>query len=145
MGNTNAKGTTINTGKYLGYTQGRGQQQLPTLYFENGHLTQEHTIPDNVGWHPNGDNHVMLNVQSEKKYHLILGNAKDDLIRKMIVAYYSWSSDKTKICLFEFNEKTVHTSRGQLILVGSIEFNTNYDTTYAKKQIAKAKLANNEK
>jgi len=37
-------------GNYLGLTQG-DPAQLPTLYFELGHYTQEHGDIRNVGWH----------------------------------------------------------------------------------------------
>ncbi len=34
---------------FIGYTQGAGSDQAPTLYFENGRITQEHADIDNIG------------------------------------------------------------------------------------------------
>ncbi|TRX54848.1 hypothetical protein FNH22_19025 [Fulvivirga sp. M361] len=58
--------TKEESGEYIGYTQGSGQP--PTLYFENGRLTQEHPHADNVGWHPlrnRQPNHVRINATLE--------------------------------------------------------------------------------
>ncbi|MEM6685124.1 MAG: hypothetical protein AAF617_04950 [Bacteroidota bacterium] len=43
--------TLAQTGQYIGYTQAT-KSQTPTLYFEKGRITQVHSNPANVGWHP---------------------------------------------------------------------------------------------
>lgn len=53
------------TGAYIGYTIGG---DTPTFYFENGHFTQEHPKPDNIGWHPNkSDRHFIKNIKEESR------------------------------------------------------------------------------
>jgi hypothetical protein len=47
--------TAEQTGNYIGYTMGADNIGFPTLYFENGHITQKHEKIDNVGWHPHNN------------------------------------------------------------------------------------------
>lgn len=78
----------INTGRFIGYTQGGGENQLPTLYFENGRFTQEHEIAGNVGWHPeNPDNLTRANVRFNGIHWEIVdlfGDDRDEDLRDQI-------------------------------------------------------------
>lgn len=56
---------TEETGAYIGYTMGG---DAPTFYFENGHFTQVHKNPENVGWHPNkSSRHFIKNITTSAR------------------------------------------------------------------------------
>ncbi|MEO0583362.1 MAG: hypothetical protein AAF135_14150 [Bacteroidota bacterium] len=155
-----------NPGKFLGYTMGGEGRTQPTLYFENGHYTQEHEKPKNVGWHPNkGERHFIANV--EEKHYEKYGRNRQKWGRK----------DKTKFgkkvekgkydakpgegLMIEGNVKTkvaknwrgkkyqkeqifLHPSRGRLIKPGDEEFDEKYSEAYAKEVLKDGKKAKNE-
>ena len=152
MGNSSSNiKTPIDCGAYVGYTQGGGSRQLPTLYFENGRLTQEHKHPDNVGWHPlkDPDCHVRINIIYCKDNgnemvkisgpitHTEIGTVVDHYLTEKAI-----SIDHNFLFEFNFEEKKAskrHRSRGELL------FDGKYDEDYALTQIASAELALKER
>lgn len=146
-------------GAYLGYTQGGGSDQKPTLYFENGRLTQEHSKPKNVGWHPLPEgNHCMVNADSENIIEIkgdfsgLNDNSLREHVNEIVKKYPSSPNgltDLTELHLVEFciTSDTIsnrHKSRGKFITVDDEDFNENYDEDYAFEQLESAELAENE-
>lgn len=148
-----------NPGAYLGYTHGG---ELPTLYFENGHFTQAHQNPKNVGWHPNkGDRHVIKNITEEK--HKEYGDhrggpgawsaeKKAEFAKSVDKGEYDAKEGEGK--MFESNVKVEdgkdqysgnHPSRARLVQVGEEGFKAAYGKAYAESVLAKGEVAQNEK
>lgn len=127
-------------GKYLGYTLGSTK---PTLYFENGHLTQIHDDADNVGWHPNhGATHVVTSISDEGGDEF---DSTDDLVaftNDVINGDYEGDAFLFEYSLNEHNvviEETIHCSRSSLNAPDD-----TYDQAYADDALANASLAPNE-
>lgn len=149
MGNSSSSTIEpIDYGAYIGYTQGGGPGQLPTLYFENGRLTQEHRHPENVGWHPlrNPNQHVRLNVtllENDLEIEIISGHISGAGARQVVITYLQGRNinrGTTFLFEFDFDGQTAHRrhrSRGELL------FDGRYDEAYAIEQIDSADLAEN--
>ena len=140
-----------NPGKFLGYTQGDGKNQKPTLYFENGRLTQEHDKPENVGWHPHkGTTRVVAIYGSGGLVKLISGDVDPKVVASKIEAHYKerYAFTEDKLVEFDLGEQDVashwHRSRGILLQANDHNFDQKYGTTYATSQIENATLADNE-
>lgn len=154
MGNGISKPKAITPGKYLGYTQGGDSTQLPTLYFENGHLTQEHAYPTNVGWHPLPEStakHYMANIGKNKAVQVICPAREDEaFIKSIVMNHIPHLKDDDGPFLFEFGTnnggivKWHHISRGKFIEVNAPASNKAFSTKYANERVAKAKIADNE-
>ncbi len=66
----------ISTGDLVGYTE--GEENYPTLYYENGRYTVAHKNPENVGWHPHDES-------GSKVHHRM--HVKEQLWKSMVSAY----------------------------------------------------------
>lgn len=143
-----------NPGAYMGYTMG---QELPTLYFENGHYTQIHDEPENIGWHPNtGVRHFIKNVTEDAHAHYEDNRGKWD--RKQKTAYGKqieqgdFDAEEGEGMMMEGNvimsqgqEKIyLHPSRGRLITPNDPAFNPKFGKRYALKVIRTGIIAENE-
>ncbi|CAL2084906.1 hypothetical protein [Tenacibaculum sp. 190524A02b] len=110
-------------GNLIGYTQ-FSPTQLPTLYFQNGRLTLEHSNCRNIGWHPRrqGFNYAYGNIlyedvpnykkggifneeQFKKDQQAAKNNPTKDI--RLIEIYYNDS---------DIIQRTPHHSRSNLIL-----------------------------
>ncbi len=56
-------------GGFIGYTRGSGPDQAPTLYFENGRITQEHRDIDNIGQEITQDKGTTGLVRANVRYN----------------------------------------------------------------------------
>lgn len=155
MGNgSSTPAAPIDTGNYIGYTQGGGPGQKPTLYFENGRLTQEHDHSDNEGWHPlKPGTHYMANVGPHDAIEVIAPvGVTSDMMEPVIDDYKRKKgiSDTKGPFLLEYNTlggkvTRTHRSRGKFIRPGDPIFNPSFDDSYAYGQATAAQLAANEK
>ena len=144
------------TGAYIGYTMGGNS---PTFYFENGHFTQKHDKPENVGWHPNkGDRHFIKNITQESydKYEAHRDEKKGGWNRdeksKFGLEIERGGHDAKEgegmmvegdVKIKEGKEKVyLHPSRGRFIKAG--DENAEYTEKEAREAVSNGKLAENE-
>lgn len=154
-----------NPGKFLGYTMGGKGRTQPTLYFENGHYTQEHNEPENVGWHPNkGERHFIANVEEKqyKKYKTKRKkwNRKNKTKFGKNVEKGKYDAKPGEGFMIEGDVKTktarnwlrmkyqkeqifLHPSRGRLIKPGDEDFDEKYSEAYAKEVLKEGEEAKN--
>lgn len=55
--------TAEQAGNFIGYTMTNENNGFPTLYFENGHITQRHDDINNIGWHPHNNLYLYEDAQ----------------------------------------------------------------------------------
>ncbi len=77
--------TPHTAGRYIGFTEAAENINFPTLYFENGRITQKHETTSNVGWHANAKkNHYRANINgtSAEKWNKLM--AGEETLRARI-------------------------------------------------------------
>lgn len=143
-------------GTYQGYTRGT-PNQLPTLYFKKGRLTQEHNEAENVGWHDddprekiakyhvNQEGFDKVGLLSTTKRHVSY-ETQYNLAMDITNGKYAHTDEDPAIHLVEiaWKKNTVvafHPSRGILK-----EPDDEFDQTYAAGRLETAEpAANNER
>lgn len=140
-----------NPGDYVGYTQGGGTSQKPTLYFTKGHLTQEHKNAGKVGWHPfaAGIAHIRVNVSPEDNIETITEGVQNSAVKPFVNQYLKAKEIvPTSTFLFEYEldasgKKMAKTrkSRGKMLRPTDVDFNPVYNEAYALNRLKAAKSA----
>lgn len=152
-------------GRYQGYTQGGGDGQLPTLYFEKGRYTQEHRKEENVGWHPiiKGDQYrVNIDPAIHRNYGILrrqrsaardVGNNDEvrrisgemNVIHNGVVTKALAEFDDGKLMEVNHHEGKFsgHPSRGKFIRKEAAEFQAQYGNEYAQDVLARGVVAPN--
>lgn len=136
------------TFKYEGYTKGEGVA-LPTLYFKEGRYTQEHDVPENVGWHPAINPCWRGNISKESyDYYNSIRSKGDDAAKnkfKKEVMKGTYNAAPGEGFLFEVElvegQLLAHPSRSRLITPGDPMFDKTYNAEYTKGVLAKGHLA----
>ena len=147
------------TGAYVGYTYGG---EKPTLYFQNGHITQVHGMEDNVGWHnkftAGNVNRVNLREQAALYMANLADNtnwgndASENVYNNAMTAAQTALPAAGAFRLFEIeivplvggDRAVTHVSRSDLVLVTDPAANPVFDNAYANEIRKWSVEANNE-
>ena len=148
---TNGKVKTYVTGSYIGYTESPLNIGKPTLYFTRGHLTQTHSVADNIGWHPIREGKILncINLtRSESEWFKECSYYQQLMFCMEIIREDSYQEKLDTSNLLEFSSKEgdvfdLHHSRSKLVRRGDPDFNPEYNQNYAEEMIKSAKIAEN--
>jgi hypothetical protein len=138
---------------YVGYTQ-EEESQLPTLYFEEGHYTQQHNDPSNIGWHPiqKGIICTRINVNANA-VKLIMSiqleetEREENFAERILSGLYTDEQNGT-LCEVFYDKKDnyngIHVSRSFLVKTIHNNFNPEFNSDYAKDILRNGDFAANE-